>query len=280
MLISRTPLRITLGGGGSDLLPNGRCVTAAIDLAVYIALHHNRADDYSLKYSDHERVHDVAAIKHPLIRACLELAHTPPGVEITSMSDVTGGSGLGSSGAFTVGLLRVLFDDAPKSYLAETATRLDIGQQDQYAATYGGLRVWQFGPPVISTLLPVPDWFNNLYLYDTGLRRDAYETLQANPRPDRDLLVAQAAGMLDILENGTPERFAESLNSQWQAKLRAAPTEAHLHIDRQVNQLLTQGAWGAKLIGAGDGGMILAYHPTPGRDAFPVRIDQDGSRLL
>lgn len=282
MLLSRTPLRITLGGGGSDLLPNGRCVNAAVNLYTYIAMNHNFAGDYSLKYSEVERSDTLEGLKHPLFRQCLEVAHTPPGTEMTSMSDVPGGTGLGSSGAFTVGTLRVLLPEAQRETIARLATEIDVGKQDQYAAAYGGLRVWDFGEQVSSTVLELPDGFE-FVLYDTGLRRDAYETLQANPRPEPAVLLADALLMEQALRDGDMERIARLLTGQWASKLKAAPTDAHLIVDRQINEILAAGAWGAKLVGAGDGGMILAYSPEPLNVPYrsiPIRVDHEGTTLL
>lgn len=279
MRLSRTPLRITLGGGGSDLTPGGICVNAAISLHTYVATNPIHEDAYVLRYSDIERVSTTAEIKHRLIRMCCEVANVGPGVEITSISDMPSGAGLGSSATFTVGLLRVLLPDTALSTLVNLATAIDVGLQDQYAATYGGLRVWHFDSTVRSEVLEVPSWFDQLALYDTGLRRDAYETLRANRRPDPAVLYTQAADMVDALCD--PEKFAACLNDQWTAKLRAAPTDIHLVIDRQINSLLHAGAHGAKLVGAGDGGMILTYgKPESDLRRVDFTVDHDGTVLL
>lgn len=281
MIISQTPLRITLGGGGSDLTDHGICVTAAINLHTYIAVNRNWANDYSLKYSEVERAYNPKHLKHPLLRECILATDTPPGTEITSMSDVLGGTGLGSSGTFTVGVLRALMPFDSLDAIADLACTIDIGKQDQYAATFGGLRRWEFyDGKVASEEIPVPSWFEHLHLYDTGLRRDAYATLASNRRPDTEFLHAQADHMVNVLQGDCPQRFGEALTKQWQAKLRAAPTEAHLHIDRLINQHLARGCLGAKLIGAGDGGMILTYDEHPTETAIRVTVDHDGTRII
>ena len=279
MRISRTPLRITLGGGGSDLTPGGRCINAAITLYTYVATNPVHTDEYTLRYSEIEHALTADDIKHRLIRQAVHVTNTGPGIEITSMSDMPSSAGLGSSATFTVGLLRVLLPEAAKSTIANLATAIDVGQQDQYAAVYGGLRVWQFDTPVRSEVLEVPSWFDRLALYDTGLRRDAHETLKANRRPAPSTLHAQVDDMLDALDS--PEAFAACLNDQWHTKLHAAPTEAHLAIDRQINMLLRDGAHGAKLVGAGDGGMILAIgNPTTSLRRVDFAIDHEGTCLL
>ena len=279
MRLSRTPLRITLGGGGSDLTPGGMCVNAAISLHTYLALNPIHEDAYVLRYSEIERADTVEAIKHRIIRQAVQVTNTAPGVEITSMSDMPSSAGLGSSATFTVGLLRVLLPETARSTLVNLATTIDIGLQDQYAATYGGLRVWHFDRTVRSEVLEVPSWFDQLALYDTGLRRDAYETLRTNRRPDPAVLHGQAVEMIAALSD--PEHFAACLNAQWARKLHAAPSDAHLIIDRQINELLHNGAHGAKLVGAGDGGMILTFgRPESSLHRVDFTIDHDGTVLL
>lgn len=287
MLISKTPLRITLGGGGSDLGTGGTCINMAIDLYTYVAVNEIWEDEYSLKYSAVERVRSVDAIQHNLFRKTFQHLETKPGIEVTTMSDAPASSGLGSSGTFTVGLLRALNPDWHRRDLAMTACALDTGMQDQYAAAYGGLNLWRFGGltarDVVKqrTQLDIPKWFFGLALYDTGLRRDAYETLRTNARPPGNVLRQQVANMRAGLED--PTKFADCLNEQWAAKLEAAPTPIHQYIDHQIRQLKRDGAWGAKLIGAGDGGMILTFSQevvaSPLRRTA-IRPDLEGTRIV
>ena len=280
MIISQTPLRITLGGGGSDLAENPLCITAAIQFYVYVLVNTNTSNIYNLRYSSNEQVHTIPEVKHTLFRSCLEEINAKPGLEIVSVADIDSNSGLGSSGAFTIGLLRALQPHKTLQSIVSQACKLDTGLQDQHAAAYGGLRAWTFDSPEPPQSLSVPLWADSWYLYDTGLRRDASETLRTNRRPSQTLLRAQATEMLEILHSGTPQEFGEALTAQWQAKLRTAPTETHLHIDRQINTLLSDGAYGAKLIGAGDGGMILACQKTPSQGATSIRISSHGTRIL
>lgn len=286
MLISKTPLRITLGGGGSDLGPNGRCINMAVNLYTYVAVNPIWEDEYSLKYSELERVEAPEQIRHRIFREAFQRLQVKPGVEVTTMSDVPSDSGLGSSGSFTVGLLRCLLPDAPKRELTQHACKLDTGLQDQHAAAHGGLRVWRFDHSnardiTVPERLEVPRWFFGLALYDTGLRRNAYQTLRSNRLPDPAVLRQQVADMRAGLED--PTKFSDCLNAQWKAKLEAAPTPIHQFIDHQITQLRRDGAWGAKLIGAGDGGMILTFSQdivlSPLR-RIAITVDEEGTRLL
>ena len=161
MLITRTPLRISIGGGGTDLPSYYRqaggslVISAAINKYVYIGINSTFVDDYFIKYSALERAERVDDVRHPLVREALRLTGTAPGVEIVSMADIPSGTGLGSSGTFTVGLLRALYahkrEHITAAALAETACRIEIdvlaqpvGKQDQYIAAFGGLTCFEF----------------------------------------------------------------------------------------------------------------------------------------
>lgn len=287
MLIARSPLRITLGGGGTDLGPGGLCINMAINVYTYVALNTIWDDEYSLKYSDVERHPTLHTIRHDLIRRTFERLEVKPGVEVTTMSDVPASSGLGSSGAFTIALLKTLLPDAHHRELVNHAVALDTGMQDQYAACYGGLNLWRFGGrgnrdvTQQRTIIDPPSWFFGLALYDTGLRRNAYETLRTNKRPPDNILRQQVANMRAGLSD--PTKFADCLNEQWESKLAAAPTPIHQYVDDQIKRLKRDGAWGAKLIGAGDGGMILTFSqdvvPSPLR-RIPIKPDMEGVVLL
>lgn len=287
MRISKTPLRITLGGGGSDLGSGGMCINAAINLYTYVAVNEIPDPVYSLKYSHNERVAKIDDIEHSLIRRTLQHLDIPPGIEITTMSDVPAQTGLGSSGSFTVGLIRALDPHLPRWDVVRAACQLDTGMQDQFAATYGGLNLWRFGDPTwrsvnnMRTKLPIPPFFFNLALYDTGLRRDANEALAACPRPSDMVLRQQASNMRAALSD--PRKFSAALDEQWATKYQAAPTPIHQYVDHQITLLKRNGAWGAKLIGAGDGGMILTFSQdivqSPLR-RIPIEVDEEGTRLI
>lgn len=287
MKISKTPLRVTLGGGGSDLGTAGTCINMAVNLYTYVAVNDIPEDVYSLKYSEIERTRDIPSIRHNLFRRTFEKLNIKPGIEVTTMSDVAASSGLGSSGAFTVGLLKALNPDWHPRDTARTACELDLGMQDQHAAAYGGLNLWRFAGhdrrnvTQQRTVLPIPAWFFGLALYDTGLRRDATETLATNAQPPRDLLHQQAADMRAALED--PTKFSQCLNDQWATKYEAAPTRVHDYVNDLIKQLRRDGAWGAKLVGAGDGGMILTFSqdiiPSQLR-RYAIQPDLEGTRIL
>ncbi len=269
MRITRTPLRITLGGGGSDLAPGGRCITAAISLYAYVAVNENHTDRIIAKY--HDRVENVAMvdeITQPNIRACL--GGIEPGIELVSMCDVAGGAGLGASAAFTVGTLKALYPAARNGAIAIHACVIDIGWQDQTACALGGVLDQN---ETERCFLDVE--LSGLRLYDTGLRHDTQTVLARNRRPSQDVLLEQAEQAVKGLEAGDFSFLAD----QWETKLATAPSVAHRHIDRLIQTLGVP----AKLVGAGDGGMILAYSPeqldTPLHE-IPFTIDHDGSTVL
>lgn len=250
MRVTRTPLRITLGGGGSDLAPDiGLCVTAAIDKHITITLSEPLDDRYLLRYSQIERVNRVADIQHRILRDALTLANVGPGVEITSTSDVPAGTGLGSSGAFTVGVLRALFPDASRPRLARLACELDTGQQDQHAAVYGGVNVFDFRERTIRPIDTTMD--RHLSLYYTGVRRDAGQPPAGMPER-RDVRFEVAA-----LEQDDPELLGWCLTRQWAEKRDHFPSPFHADCDGHLQAGLDAGAFGGKLIGAGGGGFLL-----------------------
>jgi D-glycero-alpha-D-manno-heptose-7-phosphate kinase len=248
VLISRTPLRISLGGGGTDLPSyssrhGGFVVAAAIDRYLYIAINRTFTDDYFLKYSALERVEAVEKIQHPIIRHALQLHPVGPGLEIVSVADIPAGTGLGSSGSFTVGLLRALhgFKREPVTHgdLAEEAAHIEInllqepaGKQDQYIASFGGLTCFEFredgsvhvSPLSISTAT-MHDLDEHLLMFFTGYSRSASELLgDQNRRTESDdaEMIANLDRIKDIghetgraLEQGDTGRFAELMHEHW-----------------------------------------------------------------
>lgn len=254
MLISRTPLRITLGGGGTDLTNgSGYCITAAIDRHITIAVNNPFTNEYILRYSAIERVKSVENISHRIIRDCLQHCATPPGIEISSMADIPSGTGLGSSGAFTVGLLRALLPDASRPELAQIACQLDIGQQDQHSAVYGGVHAYDFAARTLRPIHTNLDQY--LQLFYTGVRR---ETLLHPPMAvDPDVARIQADAALAALEGNDPHLLGACLTEQWQSKLAVQPSDFHRSMDRALNSCRAMGALGGKLVGAGNGGFLL-----------------------
>jgi len=196
VIITRTPLRISLGGGGTDLpsysdVYGGMVISAAINRYMFISLNKSFSDDYQLKYSQLERAKTIDEIEHPIIREALTRHYLPPGTEIVSVADIPSGTGLGTSGSFTVGLLRALTtwrrDFATPDSLAEEACSIEIeslgrpvGKQDQYIAAFGGLAVMDFHTDGSVSVLPLrissetlAHLESNLVMYFTGYSRDA-----------------------------------------------------------------------------------------------------------
>jgi D-glycero-alpha-D-manno-heptose-7-phosphate kinase len=293
MIITRTPLRITLGGGGTDLPAyyrahnGGFLVAAAITKYVFIAVNHNFDGDLLLKYSQVERVKNPNDAQHRLLREILLVTGVEAGLEISSMADIPAGTGLGSSGAFTVGALKALRTHRRELVsnieLAAQACHVEIdrlaepiGKQDQYIAAVGGITALEFHPDdsvevagldlATDTRHRIED---NLLLFFTGIRRSAsdvlaIETSTANVS-DHDL-----AANLDAvkslghdaalaLEKGDLAWFGELLTAQWELKLQRSPTPVHLQVNDWIRAGIEAGAAGGKLVGAGDGGFLLFY---------------------
>jgi D-glycero-alpha-D-manno-heptose-7-phosphate kinase len=293
MIITRTPLRISLGGGGTDLpkyyrqAGHGFLIAAAITKYVYIAVHHNFDDDVLLKYSSVERVPVASDAKHPLLRACLKATGIDRGIEVTSMADIPTGTGLGSSGSFTVGVLKAL-----RSYqhelvgnveLAKEACHIEIdllgepvGKQDQYIAAVGGITALTFHkdgrveyrPCRVSeeTLFNLED---NLLLFFTGYSRSASAILrdqnekskQHDPAMLDNLHFTKDLGYqsLAALESNNLDEFARLMDVHWQRKKARSTGMSNVRINDWYDYAMAHGALGGKLIGAGGGGFLMFY---------------------
>lgn len=293
MIIARSPLRITLGGGGTDLPSyyerhGGFLIAAAIDKYVYITLHDSFSDGLIVKYSKLERVPSVEALEHPLFRESLRLLGLDGHyLEITSMADIPAGTGLGSSGSFTTALLKALHAHKksiihPRE-LAEQACHVeidvlqeDVGKQDPYIAAFGGLTCFTFHSEgrVDACPLEIPaetlyTLEENLLLYFTGYSRSASRVLQEQNRRTRDgdrevernlsELKAVARATEQALKHGDLLTFADLLNVQWEMKRRRTSGVSNEEIDRWYRLGRESGALGGKLVGAGGGGFLLFY---------------------
>ena len=291
MIITRTPLRISLGGGGTDLpayyrsAGHGFLIAAAINKYVYIAVHRNFDEDLMLKYSSIERVPTAKEATHPLLRACLETTGIQSGIEITSMADIPTGTGLGSSGAFTVGVLRALHGYRhgymSNLELARQACEVEIdmlgepvGKQDQYIAAVGGITAFTFhddervGVEPLKLSAGTRDRIeDNLLLFYTGVRRSASEVLAGQQSADNaKSLAINLARVREIgyetreaLESGDLTRFGGLLTDQWKLKHARSSDAVHDQIDEWVHLGIDAGASGGKLVGAGGGGFLLFY---------------------
>lgn len=293
MIIARSPLRVTLGGGGTDLPSyyrkhGGFLLAAAVDKYVYVALHRTFDQRLILKYSRTEEVSDVGQVEHPFIREALRsVGIENPHIEIVSLADIPAGTGLGSSGSFSTALLMVLHawrgrTLAPRE-LAEQACAVEIdvlgrpvGKQDPYIAAYGGLRTLAFRPdgrvdaaPLALSAGTRAALEENLILFYTGAKREAASILRdQRDRTDDDdpemLLnlhrVKDIAGRSRLaLEAGNLEEFAVLLTEQWDIKKQRSEGMTNPAIDAWHARALSSGALGGKLVGAGGGGFLMFY---------------------
>jgi D-glycero-alpha-D-manno-heptose-7-phosphate kinase len=292
VLITRTPLRITLGGGGTDLPSyytdhGGMVLSAAISKHIYISINQTFTDDYFLKYSALERVKKVEEISHPIMREVLRAHDIGPAVEIVSTADIPAGTGLGSSGSFTTALLKALHAHKkniihPRD-LAEQACHIElellgepIGKQDQYIAAYGGLTCFQFLPNGHVEAAPLkidPETLynleDNLLLFFTGYSRSASNILKDQDEKSRqsnkdmidNLHFVKDLGYQsqEALEVGDLDRFGELMNVHWEHKKKRSGGMSNPDIDRWYTLAKENGALGGKLIGAGGGGFLMFY---------------------
>ena len=294
MIIGRSPLRITLGGGGTDLPSyyrkyGGFLIAGAINQYVYTTIHQTYADEMLIRYSQIERAQSVVDIHHPIIREALFLTGvTGPNIEITSIADQPAGTGLGSSGSFTTCLLKVLHkykkcQIAPQQ-LAEMACHIElnllkepIGKQDQYIAAFGGVTIFEFGSDddnvKIRPLDVNEDILNqleeNLIMFSTGFHRAASKVLKeqddkskvADPEMINNLHYVKELGYrsLDALESGDLVKFGHLMNEHWEHKKKRSGLMSNQEIDTWYDLALNNGAVGGKLIGAGGGGFLMFY---------------------
>ncbi|HMD47210.1 MAG TPA: galactokinase [Acidimicrobiales bacterium] len=292
MIITRTPFRITLGGGGTDLPSyyeryGGMVISAAVNRYVYISVNRTFTDDYFLKYSTLERVRRIEDIEHPLIREALLLHPVDPGIELVSVADIPAGTGLGSSGAFTVGLLRALHtyerNHVTPANIADEACHIEIerlaqpvGKQDQFIAAFGGLTCFEFEPdghvrvsPLMVSNDVLLDLEQHLMMFFTGYSRRAQEVLtdqkqrseKSDPAMIDNLHYVKELGVRSrqALERGDTLAFAQIMDEHWQHKKKRSSAMSNPDIDRWYSIGLDNGALGGKLVGAGAGGFVLFY---------------------
>jgi D-glycero-alpha-D-manno-heptose-7-phosphate kinase len=293
MIIARSPLRVSLGGGGTDL-PSyyrehcGFVIAGAIDKYVYIHVHSRFVDGFLLKYSLLEEANAVEDIRHPIIREALKLVQVQAtNLEITSMADIPAGTGLGSSGSFTTALLKSLHAHKknlihPRE-LAEQACHVEIellkepiGKQDQYIAAFGGITCFEFcrdgsvqAYPLVITEETRFNLEDNLLLFFTGYSRTASEILkeqndktrQSDKEMTENLHFVKELGLRskDALESGNLTEFGNLMNVHWQHKKRRSNGMSNPRIDEWYDSALAGGAVGGKLVGAGGGGFLMFY---------------------
>lgn len=293
MIITRSPLRISLGGGGTDLPSyykkhSGFLIAAAIDKFVYITVHQTFVPDLIVKYSQLERVPTAGELRHPIIREAMKLVGIDGGyLELTSMADIPAGTGLGSSGSFATALLKALHAHKKNlihpQELAEQACHIEIdllkepiGKQDQYIAAYGGLTCFQFLPNGHVEAAPLKvdnetlyNLEDNLLLFFTGYSRSAGSILKEQDAKSRtsdkemtdNLHFVKELGYQsqEALEIGDLHKFGDLMNVHWEHKKKRSGGMSNPDIDRWYKLAMENGAVGGKVIGAGGGGFLMFY---------------------
>ena len=303
MIISRTPLRMSFAGGGSDLPSfyrrfGGAVVSTAVNQFVYVTVNKKFDDHIRVSYSRTENARSVPRIRHPLVREAMRMLGIQGGVEITSVADIPAkGTGLGSSSTFTVGLLHALHAFAQRhagaEQLAREACEIEIercgepiGKQDQYAAAFGGLNFIRFQPddsvtvePIICRRQTMEQLQSHLLTFYTGITRSASGILahqqkamasEKKKQAVMQQMVKQAHALRRQLQQNDLAGFGELLHEGWELKKSLAAGISSGVIDGWYAQARQAGATGGKLLGAGAGGFLVFYAP-PERHAAIAR---------
>lgn len=323
MIISRTPLRMSFVGGGSDLPVfyrkfGGAVVSTAIDRYVYLQVNKKFDDRIRVSYSRTEEARSVDRIKHPLVREAMKTVGLEGGVEITSVADIPArGTGLGSSSAFTVGLLHALHayrgQFASAERLGREACEIEIdrcgepiGKQDQYAAAYGGFNFIRFNPddtvsvePIICRRETLARLQDRILVFYTGLTRSAssvlksQQTAMASQKKKQETMrqmVGLAGTLKSELEHNNLDSFGDILHANWELKRSMTGQISNSRIDAWYARARKAGALGGKLLGAGSGGFMMFYAPESRHEAVtkalkdlrpaPFRFEPAGSRII
>jgi D-glycero-alpha-D-manno-heptose-7-phosphate kinase len=322
LIVSCAPFRVSFAGGGSDIASfyrqrRGAVLSCAIAKYSFIVVHpYFSGTKYYLKYARTELVDGLEEIQHPILREALRMQGIDPGIEITSIADIPGGTGLGSSSSFSVALINALYAHrrifVPKETLAREACSLEIerlgepiGKQDQYAAAFGGVNLIEFerhgGVTVQPLLLPtatLAEFEGNLMLFYTGTQRDARSVLanQVTAIENDDATVTRMQQMVDLayemrdqLLAGDLDGFGLALHRGWEMKRGLSVQISTSAIDQHYARARAAGAIGGKLAGAGGGGFLLLYCPKPaqarvrealdGLQNLEFRFDWGGARI-
>ena len=301
MIMTRSPLRISLGGGGTDLPSyyerfGGSLIAAAIDRYVFVTISRPFTPGIFLKYSDIEHAPTVDDVRHPIVREALRMMGLrTPQIEITTLADLPAGTGLGSSGSFTTALIRALYQHRKRllhpSEVARLACEIEIerlrepvGKQDQYIAAYGGITCFDFHPdgtvearPLAISMETLFDLEDNLLLFFTGFARSAGALLrdqkersdELDPEMLDNLHYVKELGARSrrSLEEGDCRTFGALMHEHWEHKKRRSKGMSNAHIDEWYELGLKHGALGGKLVGAGGGGFLMFY----AEDKTPLR---------
>ncbi len=319
MIVTRTPFRTSFAGGGSDLKDfyskngYGAVVSAAIKKYMYIVIHPYFHDKIRIKYSKTEDVESIDAIKHPIVRECLKRVRIERGIEIASFADIPSGTGLGSSSAFTIGLLSALYTYkgviVPKERLAREACEIEIeilrepiGKQDQYAVACGNINYIRFNKDETVNVSPIflTDSLrnrleNNLYLYYIGGTRrtgDILSEQKKNMAQDDKVeklkkIVALADELKNILYRRKIDEMGALLHKGWLYKKKLASGISSGCVDAAYSKALENGAIGGKLLGAGGNGFLLLYSKDHknlkkklGCRVLPFKLDKEGTKVI
>lgn len=293
MIITRSPLRISLGGGGTDLASyyrnhGGYVLAGAINKYVYVTVMRPFNQGIYLKYSEIESAKEISEVKHPILREVLrDFNLNTPQIEITTLADIPSGTGLGSSGSFTTALIKALSAHYRRSIqtaeLADMACGIEIerlsepiGKQDQYIAAFGGICEMHFSKdgtvetsPLNLKVETVHDLEDNLLLFYTGLSRSAGSILSDQVKKSEsnnqnmisNLHFTKEIGMKsrDALVSGNTIEFAKLMNEHWEYKKKRTAGMSNEFIDTTYNLAIENGALGGKLVGAGGGGFLMFY---------------------
>ena len=312
MIVSRAPMRITLGGGGTDLpsyyrLYGGKLLTAAIDKFVYVIANRRYSADYHLSYMQTEIAQTVDEIRHRRLREVLRFLKVEPGIDVFSIADLPAQSGLGSSGAFTVAALQSLHTYQRSSRTAEQlaaeACHIEMevlqepcGKQDPYAAALGGINVLEIDtdgavhhrPVDLSPTVRLVLEANTLLFY-TQIRRQAADVLKpqqeriASREGDATTRMHKIRELGEItlkgLEGGNPDAFGETLHEHWMMKRGIHGAMSTSFVDEAYDAARRNGALGGKLVGAGGGGFLLVYCPGSQRKVIE-QLESMGMKLL
>jgi D-glycero-alpha-D-manno-heptose-7-phosphate kinase len=323
VIITRTPLRISIAGGGTDLPSyyrrfGGALISAAITKYIYIGMNRTFSRGYQVKYSKFEHVETIEEIQHPIVREAFRRHAVQPSIEIISLADIPAGTGLGSSGSFSVGLLRALHAANRAHVTADEVAReachieIDvlkhpIGKQDQYIASYGGVTHFEFcsddsvkASPLAISNQTLTDLEENLLLFFTGYSRAATDILMDQDKRTAEGDTAMIENLhyvkelgADIklaLECGDTHQFGRLMHRHWEMKRKRSSNMSNGDINRWYEQGRDAGAIGGKMVGAGGGGFLLFYTTDrtrlraamakEGLMEVTFRFDHDGSTTI
>ncbi len=314
MILARAPLRISLGGGGTDLPSyyskyGGFILSGAIDKYVYIHVNRPAADDLiRIKYSRYEQVSSPDEVQHDLVRPTLRCLNLSGNLEIVSMADVPDGTGLGSSGSYVVALLTALYalkrETIPTQALAEQACDIEmnlarhpVGKHDHYLAAFGGITTLEIEKdgrvhvsPLDLSIATMEDFSANVLLFYTGITRSSTTILQEqktySENGDGSMIESLhrtrelGYGIKEALEHGDLERFGQLLHEHWQCKKKRSSKISDDRIDEWYRIAQEKGARGGKIMGAGGGGFFMFYCPNSHKPGLRKALTEAGLREM